>query len=529
MLPESSSVYELLQHLLPPQSPPPSPLQRWLPWSGTLPRHRLSALRSLAQVIFINNPLSGLMLLVALLLSSPRLALMAVMGTAAAQLSSHLLRADSQLRGQGIHGFNGALVGCAIAVLGEGRPHGTGLSGLFLVLVGGALTTLVMDLWRRLQQKTAPHRWLPPPLTMPFIVVSWCLLPLAGPPAEVTAVVPLSVPSASNGAFALQSLFGGLSASFGQVFLCDDPLSGVLVLLAVTLASPLAALLGLLGALASMATALVLGADPASVAVGLEGYNGLLVTIAVGGIFFAPSRRSLLAGLCGSAMVYPAAQLQSWLLPGLPRLTLPFVLITWLLLGLIRRGLPALIPVTFHAVLTPEEHRHRFLVARDLLGTFRRRLRLAQQGRPAPHNPLPAPLVDTSEALLRQLDKDNDGRLSLAEFRQALSSCGHADALPRLQAVLEVMDRDGDGMLDVHEFGQLILRLQRLQDSEHRLLLYLMPADANGDDRLDGPELQRLLRSIGQPPLNSAEQAQVFGVTGAPLTWRQFVDQLLLA
>jgi Ca2+-binding EF-hand superfamily protein len=168
-------------------------------------------------------------------------------------------------------------------------------------------------------------------------------------------------------------------------------------------------------------------------------------------------------------------------------------------------------------------------VARDLLGTFRRRLRLAQQGRPAPHNPLPAPLVDTSEALLRQLDKDNDGRLSLAEFRQALSSCGHADALPRLQAVLEVMDRDGDGMLDVHEFGQLILRLQRLQDSEHRLLLYLMPADANGDDRLDGPELQRLLRSIGQPPLNSAEQAQVFGVTGAPLTWRQFVDQLLLA
>ena len=89
------------------------------------------------------------------------------------------------------------------------------------------------------------------------------------------------------------------------------------MLLAVTLASPLAALLGLLGALVSMATALVLGADPASVAVGLEGYNGLLVTIAVGGIFFAPSRRSLLAGLCGSAMVYPAAQLQSWLLPGL--------------------------------------------------------------------------------------------------------------------------------------------------------------------------------------------------------------------
>lgn len=525
---ESSSAYELLQNLLPPQSPPAAPLQRLLPFSGSLPRNRLSALRSLAQVIFINNPVSGLMLLIALLLSSPWLALMAVTGTAAAQLTSHLLNADSQLRGQGIYGFNGALVGCALAVLGEGRLHGTGPSALFLVFVGGALTTLVMDLWRRVQQGVGPFRWLPP-LTLPFILVSWCLLPMTGPPQETMAAIPWSSMSASNGPAAFHSLLSGLPASFGQVFLCDEPLSGVLVLLAVALASPLAALLGLIGALVSMATSLFLGADMAAIAVGLEGYNGLLVTIAVGGIFFAPSRRSLAAGILGAAMVFPVAQIQLFLFPALPRLTLPFVFITWSLLFLIRSGLPTLIPVAFHAVLTPEEHRQRFLVARELLGSYRRRLRLAHQGCAATPTPLPATLEAATTALLRQLDTDRDGRLSLDEFRLALSSYGHADALPQLQAVLRAMDLDGDGMLDADELGQLILRLQRLQESEHRLLLYLMPADANGDDRLDGPELQRLLRSIGQPPLTSAEQAQVFGLTGTPLTWRQFVDQLLLA
>jgi urea transporter len=526
---EPRSVYGLLQGLLPPQSPSEAPLHRWLPWSGTLPSWRLAGLRSFAQVIFINNPLSGSLLLLAFLLSSPWLALLATLGTASAQLTSHLCHADGQLRRQGIHGFNGTLVGCAVAVLGDGRPHGTGLSALILVLAGGALTTLLMVLWQRGQQWMGPNRWLPPPLTLPFILVSWCLLALAGSPAETTPVIPWPAPSDSAGFVAIQALCSGLTASFGQVFLCADPRSGALVLLAVALASPLAALIGLLGALVAMAAALWLGAEPAAVALGLEGYNGLLVAIAISGIFFAPSRRSLLAGLIGAALVVPVAQLQMLLIPALPRLTLPFVLVTWLLQGVIRHGLPALIPVTFHAVLTPEEHRQRFLVARELLGEFRSRLRSVHQGSSSAISALPADLAASSAALFRRLDTDGDRRLSLEELRRALQDGGCADVLPQLQTVLQVMDRDGDGQFDAAEFGQLMLRLQRLQQGEQRLLLYLMPADANGDDRLDAPELQRLLQSIGQAPLTSAELALVFGVDGAPLTWRQFVDRLLLA
>jgi hypothetical protein len=67
-----------------------------------------------------------------------------------------------------------------------------------------------------------------------------------------------------------------------------------------------------------------------------------------------------------------------------------------------------------------------------------------------------------------------------------------------------------------------------LREGEERLLLYLMPADADGDDQLDAEELDHLLRSLGQPPLSATEQGLVFGANGSALTWRGFVDRLLL-
>ena len=71
-------------------------------------------------------------------------------------------------------------------------------------------------------------------------------------------------------------------------------------------------------------------------------------------------------------------------------------------------------------------------------------------------------------------------------------------------------------------------RLQLLREGEERLLHYLMPVDGDGNDRLDADELRRLLRSIGQVPLTATEESQLFGATGSALTWRNFVDRLLL-
>ena len=68
----------------------------------------------------------------------------------------------------------------------------------------------------------------------------------------------------------------------------------------------------------------------------------------------------------------------------------------------------------------------------------------------------------------------------------------------QLIATMASLDLDGDGQINSVEFSLLIQRLQRLREGEERLLLYLMPVDGDGNDRLDQDELSRLLQSIGQ-------------------------------
>ena len=538
------SAFELLRDLLEPDVDLPSRLQQLLPTMGTLhqlhgPVARLNpglvsllaGLRGLAQVIFINNPLSGLVLLLAFLVQSPWCALLALLGTAASHCTARLLGLPEGLRSEGIYGFNGALVGCAVANFAQFDRPLSSLIWAALVVLGGALTTLLLEgLGRGINRSLGL-----PPLTLPFIIVTWGLLGLASlaPGAALALAEPVPMPELASTS---QALVHGLLRSAGQVFLCSNPWSGLLVLLATALASPLAAGLGLLGALVGMATGLLLDAPLEAIAQGLWGYNGLLVAIALGGIFYAPSWASLAVGLGGAALAslfqcgWSLSPAQGW-----PSLTLAFVLATWVIQLLVRRALPALIPVSLHAILTPEEHRQRFVLARTLLADFRQNLHLAISGqrRAFLAGRVPTPMRHQMSALFQRLDQDGNGDISAAELLDGLGidpqQDGEAGVLAvQLAGVLQVMDLDGDGRVDAEEFGELMLRLQRLHLGEARLLNYLLPVDANGDDRLDPAELRRLLASVGVSPLNAEEESFLFSRSPDGLSWIQFVDQLLL-
>jgi len=540
----SDSAFDLLKGVLQPPVSLPTRLQRLLPTSGTL--HQLHApaadinpglvsvlggLRGLAQVIFINNPISGLVLLGAFLVQSPSTALLALLGAAAAHGTASQLGLEQGLRREGIYGFNGVLVGCAIAHFAQLDRPLAGLVWAALVLLGGALSTLLLEGLRRgVHRRTGL-----PPLTLPFCLITWALLALGSlePGAPLALAQPVALPEVGG---VWQAVALGLPRSAGQVFLCSSLWSGLLVLLATALASPLAAALGLLGALVGMATALLAGATPEAVAQGLWGYNGILVAIALGGIFYAPTLGSLAVAL-GGAVLATLLQL-GWAggpAQALPSLTLAFVLATWAMQLLVRQALPALIPVSVHAILIPEEHRARFVLARSLLVDFRRNLRLAHTGRRR------ALMAGRVSALMRQkmavlfqrLDRDGNGAISAAELVEGLRLDPRTTADPgalaaQMSQVLQAMDLDGDGLVDAEEFGELMLRLQRLRLGEGRLLSYLMPVDTNGNDRLDPAELRRLLASVGEPPLTAEEQTAVFGLSAQGLSWRQFVDRLLL-
>lgn len=519
-------------------SPGPGPRPRLRLRLGSAGTPLSTALRSLGQVIFINNPLSGLLLLLALLLQSPAMGLFAALGIGAANITARLIGADRGVRRNGIHGFNGALVGAAVAAFASLEAPASLAGWLLLLVLGAGLTTVLVE---------SLGRWLVsrvglPPLTLPFCLVTWLLLALAMALPATGLAFAAPAPAALEPASLLLPL--GVLRGFGQVFLCPSLATSALVLAAVAVASPLAALLGLAGGLVSSLTALAMGMDPLAVGQGLGSYNGVLCAIAIGGIFHALAPTSALMALltaAGSSLLAPAL---SGLLGalGLPVLTAPFVLATMAMLLVLRRALPSLLPVALHSVFTPEEHRRRYRVAAALLADFRRRLGLAMAGErraelsAAQRQQLLQPQQQAQlQALFRQLDTDDDGWLSLEELaagllqRQAgLDAPLSSSRLALLADALQRMDLDGDGRVDREEFAALMLRLRSLAEGRERLLTYLSPVDGDSDDQLDPAEFDRLLQSVGQAPLQPAERQHLFGTEGASLSWGSLVDRLLL-
>ena len=148
---EVTSVYERLQALLPP--PPPIQPSGWFAQTHSIQGPWGRGLRAFSQVIFINHPLSGALLLLAFWLTTPWMALLALIGMTAANAVSRLMDLSPGLRDQGIHGFNGALVGCAGGALANsGSIADAGMITL-LVALGGGLTTLILDSHRRLMKQ----------------------------------------------------------------------------------------------------------------------------------------------------------------------------------------------------------------------------------------------------------------------------------------------------------------------------------------------------------------------------------------
>lgn len=130
--------------------------------------------------------------------------------------------------------------------------------------------------------------------------------------------------------------FRALLSGFSQIFLQNDPGCGLLILLGIAVGAP--ELLGgaLLGGLSSMLTAQRRGYASADIEQGLYGYNGILLGMLISVQFqWSVSLPLLIIASAGmsSLMLAPwMARMRNrqWL----PAFTFPFVLLSWLLLGL---------------------------------------------------------------------------------------------------------------------------------------------------------------------------------------------------
>jgi urea transporter len=287
---------------------------------GVVPEPLRAGLRGVGQVFFQENAITGACFVMGLAASSLLMAAGAVVGSAIGTATAWAAKFDKSELSAGIYGFNSTLVG--IATLFFFRP---GAASIALLAVGCVAATFVTWLMRR---------YVPfPTYTTPFIVTTWALFFLGQA---------LGVPRVDSGGPLVGVGFAtAVAHGVSQVMFQASIWTALLFLAGIAVSDWRHASWVLVGAIvgtlvghyhsASWAGAV----DPESlvdrslaenVALGLYGYNATLAAVAL-----CLWRRSLIPPLLGILLSVPITDLVPMV--GLPALTAPFVLATWLVLA----------------------------------------------------------------------------------------------------------------------------------------------------------------------------------------------------
>jgi len=272
------------------------------------------------QVFFQENALTGACFVLGIALSSPLMALGAVVGSTLGTATAWVLKFDKAELSAGIYGFNSTLVG--IAMLFFFRPGAASIA----LLIGGCVVAAILT---RLMRRFVPF----PTYTTPFIVTTWALFFL-GLALGAARVKP-------GGPMESAGFVGAVAHGVSQVMFQASLWTALLFLAGIALNDWRHASWVLLASVVGMlvgnyhATAAARALDPESlvdraltenVALGLYGYNATLAAVA---LFLW--RRSLIPPLLGMLLSVPLTEVLPTL--GLPALTAPFVLATWLVLA----------------------------------------------------------------------------------------------------------------------------------------------------------------------------------------------------
>lgn len=284
----------------------------------SIPEPIRTVLRGVGQVIFQGNALTGACFVLGIAVNAPRMAAGALAGSAIGYGVARAAKFDDGEVADGLYGFNPALVGIASFFFFQ-----FSLASLALMLAGCVAATL----------STWALRKLPfPTYTTAFILTTWVLW-LIGPALGAQGHPPGAAAGTSN-------LLTAAANGIGQVMFQDNVLTALMFVVGIALSEwRHAAWVVAASTLAVFAayyhvTPEQRALDPERVIqrflvenihLGLYSYNATLAAVAL-----HLWRKSLIPALLGVLISVPLTEL----LPktGLPALTAPFVLATWIVL-----------------------------------------------------------------------------------------------------------------------------------------------------------------------------------------------------
>ncbi|XP_016836806.1 urea transporter DVU1160 isoform X2 [Nasonia vitripennis] len=312
----------------------------------------VSFVRGFSQTGFANNPITGIILMVGLVSTAPGTFLVCSATGFLGHLISMSLQEPSVNVDNGLTVFNPLIFG-AVSYYFVPVVYGgfDGFSSLLMLL--GVI--FIAYFWRACGNGGIPC------LTMPFNVAELILLFTLKNAADSRAILSTvrnASSSSLDNAGAIAAEAGSLVvenatthvnaspdwgmvvqaslASASQLFVTESLAFGALVYLAVLVYSPITCFFGYLGSLGASLVALLLGAPHQQIRAGLWGFNGYLTAASLGGSFLVMNGQ-VAAATCVAIVLTALLQhvLQIIFVPtGLPVGTMPFVLTTWLFIGL---------------------------------------------------------------------------------------------------------------------------------------------------------------------------------------------------
>ena len=163
-------------------------------------------------------------------------------------------------------------------------------------------------------------------------------------------------PATGTQVYASDTWLYGIGTGISQIFLQDNWLTGIVVVAAIAVSSPIAAAAVVAGSALAVAAGCFLGVSELFIRSGLLGYNAALTALALGGFFVLLDRAGAIYAALGVVLTAcVSVGLATVLAPsGLPVLTLPFVIVTWLML-LGAKGFPVLRTIPPEYATSPED------------------------------------------------------------------------------------------------------------------------------------------------------------------------------
>lgn len=291
-------------------------------------------LRGCAQVMFQNNALTGLLFFIAIFIGAflegmPQVALGCLLGTVVATLTAYISKLDTESLRSGLYGYNGCLVGVALPTFLENTPF------VWVTIVLGSIVSVIATI----SLMDFLKNWKVAALTAPFVLVSWIILlasynflgiegvALPTPALPKQLIEPIGLIPHSD---LVADVFRGIS----EVFLLSSMIVGIIFVIGLAVSSIWAAIFAVFGSLLAFIVATLLKGDFASIHTGLYSFSAVLTAIALGSTFNKPSYRVVVYAIVGVIFtVFFQGALDIILEPfGIPTLTMPFVLASWLFL-----------------------------------------------------------------------------------------------------------------------------------------------------------------------------------------------------